>query len=52
MTNTPKGSHGANNMYKKNFDLVWNQRTQGNNVLKFEYEMFVPNYTDTIPSSV
>ena len=41
----PVGSYGTNNMYKKDFELIWNQRTQGNNVLKFEYEMFVPNYT-------
>src|SRR5690606_37533735 len=41
----PVGSHGGNRMYKKNFELIWNQRTQGNNVLKFEYELFVPNYT-------
>ena len=41
----PVGSHGTNYMYKKDFELIWNQRTQGNNVLKFEYEMFVPNYT-------
>src|SRR5690554_2609150 len=41
----PVGSHGTNNMYKKDFELILNQRTQGNNVLIFEYEMFVPNYT-------
>jgi len=45
ITTGPVGSHGGNQMYKKGFDVLWNQRTQGNNVLKFEIEMFVPNYS-------
>jgi len=44
ITTGPVGSHGGNQMFKKGFDVLWNQRTQGNNVLKFEIEMFVPNY--------
>jgi len=44
ITTGPVGSHGRNQMFKKGFDVLWNQRTQGNNVLKFELEMFVPNY--------
>src|SRR5690606_38454798 len=41
----PVGDQGAQRAFKKGFELIWNQRTQGNNVLKFEYELFVPNYT-------
>ena len=45
ITTGPVGSHGTNRIYKKGLDVLWNQRTQGNNVLKFEIEMFVPNYS-------
>lgn len=45
ITTGPVGSHGTNQILKKGFDVLWNQRTQGNNVLKFEIEMFVPNYS-------
>ncbi|UUV22284.1 T9SS type A sorting domain-containing protein [Paenimyroides aestuarii] len=40
----PVGSYGSNSIFKKDFDTLWNQRTQGNNVLKFEIEMFIPDY--------
>ncbi|WCM41154.1 T9SS type A sorting domain-containing protein [Flavobacterium sp. CBA20B-1] len=54
ITTGPVGSHGTNRMFKKNFDVLWNQRTQGNNVLKFEIEIFVPNYpgNPSIPFAV
>lgn len=45
ITTGPVGSHGTIRVIKKGFDVLWNQRTPTYNVLKFEIEMFVPNYT-------
>lgn len=44
----PVGSHGGSQIKKTGFDVLWNQRTPGNNVLKFEFDMFVPNYSSNI----
>ena len=38
------GVTGGFNVFKKDFDVLWDQRDAGKNVLKFEIEMFMPNY--------
>ena len=46
----PLGDNGGTTMFKKGFDIIWGQRTPGNNVLKFEIDFYTANYP-TNPSN-
>lgn len=44
---SPNGDKGNRFMWKDGFDLLWNARTTGNNIVELEYDFFTGPITDS-----